>query len=89
MTNLVCGCGGARFRGEQGTEHDEGYGDCPECAVWIAERNEAEWQRLEDKVAAALNETNRAKFRAYELGVRRGILISMMERGIIEFTIRG
>ncbi len=84
-----CGCCGDGFSTkEQDPEHDEGFGVCPSCVEWMAERNEADWQRLEEKVAAALNETNRERFRAFDLGVRRGIMLKMIEEGIITWGIK-
>ena len=84
---LTCGCCGAAFRGPQDHKHDTGFGECDSCVKWIAEREEARWQKLTAKVAAALNEKNRAKFLGYELGVQRGILLAMMDDGAIKWEV--
>ena len=89
MINLVCGCCGTGFRGEQSPEHDTGYGNCPECENWIRLKNEKEWQRIEKLVADSLKPENRQKFLAYEMPVRRGIVLTMIDEGIITWGIRG
>ncbi len=87
MTLLTCSCCGAGFRGPPDPEHDRGFGTCDDCTKWIADRDEAKWVKLTAKVAAALNEKNRAKFLGYELEVQRGILLAMMDDGVIKWEI--
>ena len=85
---LVCGTCGIRFQGKQGPEHDDGYGDCPKCVKWLHKLNEAEWNELRGKVADALNAENGAKFLAMEPELQRGIMLKMIEDGIIDWTIK-
>ena len=87
MLMLTCGCCGAAFRGPRDPRHDKGFGTCKSCEKRIAEREENDWRKLTAKVAAALNEKNRAKFLAYDLELQRGILISMMDDGVIKWEI--
>lgn len=68
-------------------DQDEGYGICQECADEIEEKNEKEWQRLEEQVAASLSPANREKFLAYELALRRGLILQMIDDGVLKFVI--
>lgn len=51
-------------------------------------QNEREWKKMEDFVAASLNETNRAKFLAYDQDLRRGIILEMIDHGVLKFVIK-
>lgn len=87
---LTCGCCGNYFdvwAGYEDQDQDAGFGICKGCQEWIAERNEEQWQKIEDKVANALNEKNRAKFLSFELAVRRGFILKMMDAGVITWQI--
>jgi hypothetical protein len=87
---LLCSCcGSVSWRGKQDPNHDSGYGTCVDCQAWIDERNEQDWNRLRDKVAAALNDKNRAHFLAMEMELQRGIMLKMMDDGLIAWTIGG
>lgn len=88
MTNLVCGCCGVRFRGDQDPEHDRGFGTCAPCRDQQHDHNETEWDRLRDLVARSFRkETNRARFMAMEPAIQRGVILRMMESGVITWTI--
>lgn len=88
-----CDCCGASFQdylsNQAHHDKDDGCGLCVECDKMIAEKNEEEWIKIEDKVVNSLNPVNRAKFLAYELGVRRGLILEMMDAGLIKWTIGG
>lgn len=43
---------------------------------------------MEDFVATSLNETNRAKFLAYDQDLRRGIMLQMIDDGVLKFVIK-
>ena len=85
---MLCSCCGRGFMGQQDRDHDKGYSDCPECAAQAEIRNEADWDRLKFMVAQALNPTNRAQFLAMEKGLQRGLMLKMMEDGIIKWRIK-
>lgn len=85
---LICGCCGAWFRGHQDLEHDAGYGECTECKQLITAENERDWDKLRDKVAASLNINNRIKFLSYDKEIQRGLMLEMMEDGIINFVVK-
>lgn len=85
---LACGCCGKNFRTwpeYKDQDCDKGYGTCEPCQTWQSERNEAEWVKLEEKVINAFNEKNRIKFMEYEKEVRRGLILEMIDDGIISY----
>ena len=86
MKDLVCGCCDDGFRGIQTPEHDTGYGTCEECVGWLDEENEQQFKCLEDRVTGALNEKNRADFLTMKQQEKRGVILEMIDRGIIKFT---
>lgn len=92
LKGYKCGCCGMWFRSsdevQRKFDQDEGFGICPVCASEIEQENESEWARLEHLVGSALNETNRAKFYGYELAVRRGIILQMIDEGVVQFVIK-
>ena len=92
FSNFQCGCCGVLFRStdeeQRKFDQDEGYGICDGCAREIEEQNEREWKKMEDFVAASLNETNRAKFLAYDQDLRRGIMLQMIDDGVLKFVIK-
>lgn len=69
-------------------DQDEGCGICDGCAREIEEQNEREWKKMEEYVYASLNETNRAKFLAYDQDLRRGIILEMIDHGVLKFVIK-
>lgn len=87
-----CSCCGSLFRAEASEQakfgKDHGYGMCHRCAGEQALANELEWMALEQKVAKALNPTNSRTFLNFELEVRRGIILSMIDEGLITFEVR-
>ena len=85
--HLTCGCCGAAFRGPRDPDHDKGFGTCKSCTKRIADREEADWVKLTAKVAAALNEKNREKFLGYDVELQRGIMLAMMDDGVIKFEV--
>jgi len=88
-TWLSCSCcGNASWFGEQDPQHDKGFGTCVDCLHWTERDNDEEWDRLEDRVATALCEENREEFLSFGLGVRRGIMLGLMDAGAIEWTIK-
>ena len=87
---LQCGCCGNYFdvwAGYKDQDQDAGFGICKKCQGWIDQRNEDHWKKLEAKVANSLNEKNRARFLSFELGVRRGFILKMMDEGVITWQI--
>ena len=76
-----CGCCGACC--------EKGKGLCPKCQREENERNEAEWQKAEKMIADGLNPTNREKFLAMELELRRGLVLQAIEDGILYWDIVG
>jgi hypothetical protein len=84
---LICSCCGAAFYGvvDPSWDQDRGYGFCPSCVVWKKEREEREWQKLTGQVAEAMNETNRGKFLAMDMELQRGLMLKMMDDGIIHY----
>jgi hypothetical protein len=89
---FICGCCGRAFFSTDEVQapfdQDSGYGFCAPCALENEQRNEDEWNKLEKLVADSLNETNRAKFLSYDLELRRGLMLQMMDDGVITWTIR-
>jgi len=87
-TYLTCGsCGNASWYGEQDPQHDTGYGTCVACDEWIGERETAIWRTQRDRVAASLNETNRAQFLSMDESLQRGIMGEMVEDGILTWQV--
>ena len=87
--NLNCSCCGMRFRGKQDSNHDKGFSNCPDCAQEIEIKNESQWDRIRDKVANALSPKHRQKFLVMEVALQRGIMLKMMDEGVIKWTIGG
>lgn len=87
MLHLICGCCGAAFRGPRDERHDDGFGECASCTDRADIENERQWKEMTAKVANALNEKNRAKFLGYERTVQRGIILDMMDDGVIKWEI--
>lgn len=84
----TCGCCGTGFSTEkQNPDHDTGFGTCQRCQKMDDKRNEQHWLGLEQKVAAALSEKNRTKFWDYNLALRRGLILEMMDDGLITWRI--
>ena len=84
---LTCGCCGTGFTGQRDWNHDRGFGTCPECEAWMAANNETMWRTLTADVARALNPKNRRIFLRQSTDVQRGILLTMMERGVIKWKV--
>lgn len=84
-----CGCCGSDFLSSAGQDddHDAGYGICPGCETWIGKKEQAEWERMRDMVANALNPRNQAKFLAMEPELQRGVVGHMIDDGILTWTI--
>jgi hypothetical protein len=84
-----CHCCGTGFEGDtQDPARDTGYGTCPSCEDWIAERDEQEWQKLIGKVRGALNKKNRAKFDSFDKDMRRAVVGMLIDDGLLTWEIR-
>ncbi len=83
--HYTCNCCGKVYRGNhpQDSNRDTGFGECPECVTMKTRQNEADWRRLEEKVRVALSPKNAAHFLSLETGVKRGMILQMMDDGII------
>ena len=84
---LTCGCCGTGFSGKRDWSHDLGFGTCPDCAEWMAADNEKRWRKITADVARALNPKNRRIFLRHSTDVQRGILLTMMEKGVIKWKV--
>ena len=51
--------------------------------------NEKEWQKAEALVRESLSEKNREQWDTMELEVKRGMILEMIEEGILFWTIKG
>lgn len=78
-------CGGPAPRASHTPERDAGFGTCERCAREIAQDNEDEWRNLEELVRLALQPKNRETFDAMEVAVRRGVIVELIERGLIRW----
>jgi len=94
MAQLICGTCGRYYQVKlpKGVKSqydcDNGYGICPKDKKVQDEQNEAEWVKAENLLAGALNPENAKKFRAMELGVRRGLILQAIEDGMITWEIK-
>ena len=91
-TSLECGCCGDYFETWKDyidQDQDTGFGICFECQEDASVRNEEEWQKQEKVVAGALSEPKSKKFMAMDEGVRRGLILKMIEDGVLKWTIGG
>lgn len=90
--HLSCGCCGTWFltwSGYKDQDQDKGFGICRECQADIEAKNEAMWVELENKVGNSLRtQERRDRFWGFEVGVRRGLLLKMMDDGVIGYQVR-
>lgn len=85
---LVCGTCGDGFDGEQDKQHDNEFGTCPSCMIWLKSRNEREWRRLEKLVISGLtSEKNKKSFMQLSPTERRRIISKMIDDGILAWEI--
>jgi len=86
-----CACCGSCFYSTdtQDPECDKGLGYCERCKKSLAEENEKEWERYETQFADMMNEKNRITFWKMEKEVRRGLVLTAIEDGVVQFKIRG
>jgi hypothetical protein len=87
---LRCGCCGSWFETWEGyvnQDQDKGYGICASCQEWIGKRDQQEWEKLRDKMAESLSETNRAKFLAMGEKLQQAFTAKAIDEGIIQFQI--
>jgi len=63
---------------------------CQTCLDWEYLDNERYWDKLKAAVANALlkNEKNRQEFLAMPMELQRGVILAMLDEGIIRFEIR-
>ena len=63
---------------------------CQTCLDWEYLDNERYWDKLKAAVANALlkNEKNRQEFLAMPMELQRGVILAMIDEGIIRFEIR-
>ena len=54
---------------------------------FAARREERRWDSLRDKVAAALGQKNREVFLAMDVPLQRGIMLEMMDDGLITWGL--
>lgn len=91
-TSLECGCCGDYFETWKDyidQDQDTGCGICSECQEEAGVRNEFEWKKQERLVADSLSKGNSEQFMAMDEGVRRGLILKMIEDGVLKWTING
>ena len=87
LTCSCCGHGFYTWPGYKDQDQDIGFGYCQRCQDEMWERNERDWQDLEKRVRENLSEKNRAVMDKLEKEIRRGVILTLMEKGAVTWKI--